>query len=104
MNNLNRGTRARKLNNVTATTDTNEVSMVAKVQDVYSITRQQKEPLTINFKETFAEVKSASGNKYIVTKQSCTCHDFFYRNRECRHMTAVKDSVKSMRFWVGREG
>jgi len=87
--------------------------IVTKVEG-YSKTREQKENLTVRMKGTFAEVRSASKKKYIVTKESCTCQDHFYRGQDqydsfgniikegtvCRHRKAVADTINAMRSGV----
>ncbi len=47
---------------------------------------------------------SESGNSYVVTPETCTCHDFFYRVRShperypngCRHMQALHSAQESV--------
>lgn len=72
--------------------------MVKATLRVYSKTRKKDEILRIEFKPTYAKVKSEGGS-YIVTKTSCTCFDHFYRSVECRHMNAVREIVASLKYW-----
>jgi predicted nucleic acid-binding Zn finger protein len=73
--------------------------MVVNLKEVDSVTRKTTEQMKLRFHATYCEVKSASKQKYIVTKTSCTCPDHFYRGKNCRHMQAVHDTVQTLKFW-----
>lgn len=100
-----------KTNKNTKTTKTSEaVKLVGKIES-FSKTREQKETMKITMQNTYATVLSGSGETYIVTKESCTCPDHFYRGFDkkddsgnivkvgvvCRHRTAVADIIKKMK-------
>lgn len=62
--------------------------------EVMSRTRDGMETVTVNFDSRtpgIYQVESASGNTYTVDEEeeTCTCNDFVYRQRRCRHMEAV---------------
>ena len=85
-------------------------NIISKVKG-FSKTRQANENLTVRLKDTYAEVRSASGNKYVVTRESCTCKDHFFRGHDqvnehgqivkkgtvCRHRNAVINTIEKMR-------
>jgi hypothetical protein len=97
------------------TSTAGNVKIVSKV-DAFSKTRETEEQMKVVMQPTYAEVVSGSGSKYIVTRESCTCSDHFFRGHDredkngnfvqgtvCRHRTAVADVVKainnSAKYW-----
>ena len=49
-----------------------------------------KLPDQFTLQETHIDVKSSSGNVYIVTKSSCTCIGYSF-HRECRHYKQARE-------------
>jgi len=83
-------------------TKNGNVQTKAIISRVYSKTRKEYDTMEVEFAETFAKVtKQGTNNAYIVTKNSCTCHDHFYRGSECRHMKCVQDALNTVKYWVG---
>ena len=78
--------------------DPKVATLVASV-NTFSKSRGKYEDLTVQIHPTFAKVFSYSGEEYTVLRNECTCPDHFYRQRVCRHITAVQSVVGMVKHW-----